>query len=70
MALHERGLAPEEIKAWSALEKGGAENPHAHEGHPTAYDHLAQGCGTVEELVKLLPPSEDSQHDPTSRRSR
>jgi hypothetical protein len=56
LTLHERGLAPEEIKAWFALEKGGEENPQSHEGYATAYEHLAEGCGTVEDLVKLLPP--------------
>ena len=50
LALHERGLTPEQIKRWFALERG--------EGG-TAYDDFAEGCGSVEELISLLPPRDE-----------
>jgi len=56
LRLYELGLGPEEIKGWFRKERGGEENPHSHEGHETAYDAFAEGCGSVDELLDLLPP--------------
>lgn len=57
--LHELGMGREEIKEWFRKEKGGQENPFSNEGHPTAYDAFADGCGTVDELLDLMPSREE-----------
>jgi hypothetical protein len=56
LRLYELGLGREEIKEWFRKERGGQENPYSHEGHETAYDAFAEGCGSVDELLDLLPP--------------
>jgi hypothetical protein len=56
LALYEKGLEEWEIEEWFRLEKGGAENPHSRKGHKNGYDALADGCGSVSQLLALLPP--------------
>jgi hypothetical protein len=55
LRLYELGLGREEIKEWFRKESGGRDNPYSHEGAETAYDALAEGCGSVDELLDLLP---------------
>lgn len=55
LRLHHLGMGREEIKEWFRKEAGGQYNPYNHEGAATAYDAFAEGCGSVDELLDLLP---------------
>jgi hypothetical protein len=56
LRLYELGLGREEIKEWFRKESGGQNNPYSHEGAENAYEAFAEGCGSVDELLNLLPP--------------
>jgi len=55
LRLHDLGMGREEIKEWFRKEAGGQYNPFSHEGTVTAYESFADSCGSVDELLDLLP---------------
>jgi hypothetical protein len=56
LRLHELGCTPEQIKHWFKQEDASE--------YPNAYEAFADGCGSVEELVSILPQLNKTKKTP------